>query len=98
MEKLWEIVKELKKIRTEELHLITDDAILENSVKIYNTWYIQNTRSSKGIFERKDIKKELEPATSKQIELIRKLNKNVVPAGISKKDASDFIGKLKGEK
>ena len=36
-----------------------------------------------------------DPATEKQKNLIKKINKGIVPAGISKKDATILIGELK---
>jgi len=66
--------------------------------KIDGKWicfaYIKEESTEPRRFIRKNIYKE-EPATKKQVDLIKKLNKGIIPAGISKGDANKLIKKLK---
>lgn len=95
MEQLKHTIDNLKEIR-EECNLdISDVIIFENAIKIFISDNIQNNKVlPNNSFPKKNPFSQ-EKATEKQISLIKKLNRGIVPAGISKREASLLIEELK---
>lgn len=88
MKKLDEIIQGLIKVRDDNELEVSDNVLFEQAVKIYNTSSIKESKQSKSPYHE-------EPATEAQKALLKKINKGVVPAGISKKEASTLIQELK---
>ncbi len=93
MEKLKEIIKNLKKIRESEKLLVDDGVLFENSVKIFLSEKIQEFKERNIMEVRKEKKKNKlkeEPATKKQIDYLIGLGIEI-PKGLTKKEASKLI-------
>lgn len=86
MERLRKIINELIEIR--EIHScnFSDDSLLENATKIYNTEVISKNQTQKNKF---NPYKE-EPATEKQKFRVKKI-RGIVPAGLTKQEAFKII-------
>lgn len=99
LEKLKEIIEELKKIRNETKIKLSDNVLFENAVKIYNTQYIQN--SNKIPFKNKPDENIEEPATDKQKNYLEKLGYEGKADMLSKEEAKqlikEYIENQKGE-
>ena len=91
MEDLKNIISELVGIRKDQnLKNLTDDCIMDCSVRIFNT-FIMNGKFPEFKPKRKD-----EPATSSQIWRLKKEGQDI-PKGLTKREASAIIKKLKGD-
>lgn len=96
MEELKSIIESLTDIRDALDLRVSDESILENATRIYNTKFIQKNRSNSNIdYTKNKSPYHQEPATEKQVNLIKQLNKGVVPAGISKQEAIKLIQELR---
>ena len=90
-QKYQKIIETIQEIVGEVEMKVTDADILENATKIYNTEIINTQKQTKSPYKE-------EPATEKQVKLIKRLNKDIVPAGITKKEASILIDELNNRK
>ena len=96
MEELKEIITNLGKIKVSLNMDIPDEVILEQAVKIFISNNIQNSKNKEPILyplseTASKVINKFELATQKQINLIKKLNKGIVPAGITKQEARKLI-------
>ena len=86
------IIRELKGLREEEKLDIDDNTLFQESVRIFNTRYIQDNKkqfySDINPREFKERPKE-EPATEKQVLLLKRMKK--YKEGITKKEAYSII-------
>lgn len=84
MEEFKDIVRELKKFCINEELNVSPDVLFDCATRIYNSGHINNKQS--------EPKEEL--ATQKQVDTLYKLNVNFNAETITKKDASELIGRM----
>jgi hypothetical protein len=99
-DELRQIIKELKEVLDEARIYVTNETMLDAILRIYNTNQINNQKKFKFFNvldktkEEIDNEKREEPATEKQINLIRRY-KTIIPIGLTKREAMKIISKIK---
>ena len=96
MERLEQIIIDLQEAVEKTNLKISDEALFDGALRILNTQAINSKNELKKTnflnYPKESYKQEL--ATEKQKDLIKKLNKGIVPAGITKQEAIKFIQEL----
>lgn len=88
MKELEQIIIDLQEVISNTNLNISDEFTLDCAVRILNSQSINNSKQTY------NSKYKEEPATEKQVNMIKQLNKGVVPAGITKREAMKLIGEL----
>ncbi len=91
MKDLKDIIIALKQLRTEEKLKVSDEILFQESVRIFNTRFIQDNRQ--GNYSKKELGKSSPPATQKQLELLYKLDVDFNAENITKQEAKELIKK-----
>lgn len=104
--KLINIINDLKLVKKETEITVRDEIIFQEAIKIHLTNEIGNQKKAYP-YKKPEYKpdktnispytKKEQPATEKQIYVIKKAGKEI-PVGLTKKEATRIIGELKNER
>jgi hypothetical protein len=89
---LKQIIQELKEVIKDENLNITHSELMDFSIRLYNGQKANDSKT-KPYYQSKEFA-DSQPASQNQINLIKKLNNNVVPENINIKEARILLDKL----
>ena len=87
---LKDIIKSLKKLRTDEKIKVSDEILFQESVRIFNTRFIQENKKN---YQGNKQNNSSDSATDKQKDLLYKLDVDFNAETISKQEAKQLISK-----